>query len=191
MAEKRDYLNQYRQQGRQNCGHAGGDLVSFWKGIQWSQKNGIEVLCKLSQRFVPLRERWLQEGAAELMRSGKAAMSDVAIEGPYTLPLRTEAMLMRIDRWHREDVLRSLRPRRVFPYSGEAIVGQAMEKVGGGFAAWRLLNGPDRSRRNPNALWHCSSALDDYYKLGDSYGVDLRGELFLHGWAKNTQNDWG
>lgn len=179
------------QSGLSNIGHAGGDLGAFYKGLVWAKKNGIEVLCKLSQRFIPIRPDWLNEGAAALLTSGLSTLTDACIEGRNALPLRTEAILLKVDRWTQDRPLKLVRPRRVFPYSGEAIVAQALSTIGGGFGVWPFLGGPDRTRRNPNYLWHTCNTVADYKALADRYGVHLDDTFFVAGWAKNTQEDWG
>lgn len=176
---------------RSRVGHAGGCVGSTFRGLHWAKRNGLKVLCKLSQRFLITKENWLSEGAEALVASGLSTFSDSCIEGRSALPIRSEAMLLDVNRWTQEHVLKVLRPRRVFPYSGEAIYAMALQRIGGGFGVWKLLNGPDRSRKAPNVLWHVNTPLKEYKELAAKFGVDLGPEFFVAGWPKNEQSDWG
>jgi hypothetical protein len=177
--------------GGTNIGHAGGDLGAVFRGLRWAKSKGLQVLCKLSQRFLITQEDWLQQGAQALMDSGLHTLSDACIEGQTALPIRSEAMLLRVDRWGDDSVLKVIRPRRVYPYSAEAIYGLAMQRMGGAMGVWRLLGGPDRGRKAANTLWHCNTTEAEYRTLATKFGVDLGADFFTVGWPKNTTEDWG
>ncbi len=50
-------------------GRAGGDMAAFWKGIGWGAMTGLDVVFKLSQRFVIDVPNWDQDSARLLLDS--------------------------------------------------------------------------------------------------------------------------
>lgn len=179
------------QHGSSQLGHASGCVASVYQGLKWAKERELTVLCKLSQRFLVTRDNWLQKGASDLLKSGRSTLSDACIEGKTALPIRSEAMLLLVEKWTQEHILKHLRPRRLYPYSAEAWYSKALQKIGGGFATWSLLGGPSRVRKVDGVLWHCANSAADYHKLAAEYGVDLGPDFFVAGWPKHNLSDWG
>ena len=169
----------------ERLGHTGGDLAAFWKGIRWARSKKLQVLCKLSQRFIGTSRRWLQDGARELIESA-LPLSSNRCRGRESWPLRTEAVLLDAAAWHRDDVLDFLAPRqRPKPANAEFDFARLLDsKLGGLFWPWKLF-GEDRYERRPGYLWHCSHRVGDYRKLAARFGVELDESFHVDGW----QND--
>jgi hypothetical protein len=177
--------------GRENIGHAGGDLGAFFRGLTWAQTRGLRVLVKLSQRFLIDTPNWLADAADLLTRSRESCLTDACIEGASRLPLRTESIALDVARWSADEPMRVLRPRRVYPLAAEYVVHQALARVGGGFRVWPLLGGPHRQTRTPGVLWHCNTSPDEYRQLAARFGLTLPDNFFTHGWPKAKREDWG
>jgi hypothetical protein len=156
-----------------HIGHSGGDLGAVSRGIPWAKAKGLKVLAKLSQRFICISARWLQDASRELLDSEMPLAGERCIEGPHRFPLRTEAFLMDVDAWNEPGLLEYLAPRRVHN-AAEAIVDHANRVYHNGRRmTWKLLGGPNRMHPNPNLLWHTSHPESAYRALAKQHGVDL------------------
>ncbi len=168
--------------GQGRIGHAGGDIGSLFRGLQWAEATGLKVLVKLSQRLVFTKPNWLALTVEELRRSGKPTLSDRCVEGLVHLPMRTEGTVLDVAKWTADgNKVKSLYPRRISPTPAEVLVADVASRVGE-VGIWSLLNGPDRLKPSPYGLWHCSSAMADYKRLAKAYAVDLGKEFFTSGW---------
>jgi len=178
--------------GPKRIGHAGGDLGAFYHGVRWAKRLGLRTLVKLSQRFCVDRPGWLAE-ADELLHSGTLSLlSDACREARHSHPLRTEACVLRVDAWHREDVLVRIRPRRISPLPAERLVYNAIRYTGSPkFGRWPLLGGVDRCRKVPGICWHTANPEADYHTLAARLGVTLTSEFFSGPHPKDTPADFG
>lgn len=167
--------------GRKRIGHAGGDLGAFYNGLRWAVKNKLHTLVKLSQRFVITRPRWAQEVASELLTSKSPTLSNACLEGVIALPLRSEAVALRVADWDREDVYRKLRPRTISPYPAEGVVADAAA-IAGSLGIWSLLGGVQRCSRTADVVWHTSNNENEYRDLAARYGIDLGPDFTCVGW---------
>ena len=162
-------------------GHSGGDMAAFSRGVIWAKKRGLHAIAKISNRWLCVAPRWLQEGCKAMLEAHAAISSDSCVEGPNVFPLRTEAALLDVDAWHRPDALEYLhgRPTRA---ACEHIIWHAVKLwFGGRMHPWKALNGPNRMRRAPGVLWHTNTPLEEYRQLGEKMGVDLGPEFNTHG----------
>lgn len=172
-------------------GHSGGDLGAYYHALDYARERGIRVVCKLSQRFVVDRPRWLQDAVHWLQDLGSTigTGSDRCIEGGTRFGIRSEAVLMRTDRWfpHRESLL----PRQLNHAAEELLT--VVARSAGDMAAWSLLGGPDRTRRAPGVIWHTANPESDYRALAVKFGVDLDlgRRFFAHGWHTEPDFHWG
>jgi len=171
-------------------GHAGGDLASYFVGLQWAKMRRMRVLCKLSQRMLIDLPRWLHEGALGLLDSDCATGCNPCKEDHHILPLRTEAILFKVESWYRADVLDHLRPRPVSGNAAETIVWHDMEdRVGTKMWRWPIM-GHDRRAKYPGIIWHCSHRAGDYRKIADRLGLSLDSNFTTENWQKLPGYHW-
>ena len=163
-------------------GHVGGDLACYYLGIQWGKMHGLDVVCKLSQRLLIDIPCWLDESAEKLLASGFATGCQSCFEGPHRLPLRTEAILFDVNKWHRQDVLLHMRPRPTQRIAAESVVMQAMQMIEPDFHRWDLFQ-ERRTVRDPGIVWHCSAPREEYQKIADRYGITLDESFTVAGWG--------
>lgn len=171
----------------EKMGHAPGDVAALWKGLQWGAALKLRVLCKLSNRFVPLAPRWLQDGAQALLRSGHPISSQPCLQGEQRFAFRSEALLIDVAQWHRPDVLAELEPSRLAakgswtPARPSGMVAEAflwgiVDRLWGGrMQPWALLS-PQRYEARSDQLWHCCDSQRRYEQVARDYGLSLDGE---------------
>lgn len=174
----------------QRIGHTGGDMAVFHKGVVWGQERGLAVVAKLSQRFIVTRERWLQDGAADLLASG-LPLASRRCRGFHTFDLRTEAVLLDVARWHVPAVLERFRPQRYWGSAKglytEDLISHALHLLGGVYWPWGLF-GEDRSRRDADVLWHYSNPTAEYRALAERHGVTLPANFHCDGWGAEMRS---
>jgi hypothetical protein len=152
-------------------GHVGGDLEAFRAGLAWAKAKGLAALCKLSQRWICLVPRWLQNGAISLLVSGEALAGQACV---HPLPLRSEACLLDVERWARPEHLAALSGRNG---AAETIVGRVHQAIGGELHRWAQVGGSQRRERTAGVLWHSNTSERDYRTLAGFFGVDLGAEF--------------
>ncbi len=165
----------------QRIGHAGGDMAAYERGIRWAKQRGLWALAKLSNRWICVTTRWLQEGCRAMLEAKAAASSDSCIEGPNAFPVRTESVLLDVDAWHRPDILEYIRGRPI-RMACEHIIWHVIQNwFGGKMHTWKLLNGTNRMNRAPGVIWHTNTPLSEYLQLASRFGVDLGPEFNIAG----------
>ncbi len=153
-------------------GHAGGDMSAFYRGLYWAHRRRLTFLCKLSQRFIVDRPRWLQNGAIDLQKSGLPAAGQSCIEGPYAMPLRTEAVMMKVDAWQNPALLNYLEPRPIGAACEHIVWNAIATWLGGQILPWDLFT-PARHEQALDVLWHVSTPIEAYQALAAKMGVTL------------------
>lgn len=166
-------------------GHTGGDISAFYKGVIWGAANGLNVVAKISQRFLVERTRWLQDGAEELLRSGLPAAGRTC-KGTWNFDLRTEAVLMKVADWFVPRVLHQITPRRFFEGSNgtcaETIIYRVIrDHLGGVYWPWSLI-GTDRMTKNPGVVWHDANDRSDYSRIAQRLGCELESGFHTNHW---------
>lgn len=174
-----------------------GDMSVFVGGIRWAKQNGIELLLKLSRRFVPMMD-WTASLIALAKRSQYATFC--AHTTTFNFGFRSECVGMSVkawgDGWCIDEILAGiLRPgtpfvegfihniaRRLSARNGAAartydqIVGERPHERNG-YAPWDYM-GTDRGSRSPGFLWHNSSGPSEYHTLACQWGLDYPLEAF-------------
>jgi hypothetical protein len=151
-------------------GHAGGDVSCFWKGLQWARSLGLEVLVKLSQRYIVDRPHWTELLLHELTVSGLSTIGRSCARWGWDL--RTECVGMRVDRWHRPDVLAHLFPRRVEWAAEMVVFDDVRDRLEGRIHPWSLMS-PARCEPIEGMLFREANPPADYQALADRLGVRL------------------
>ncbi len=163
-------------QSEDRMGHLWGDTTAYKRGIEWAKEKGVQVLAKLSQRFIVKRPRWLQDFGAELLASGRSTSGQRCRHKNIRFGFRSECCLLNVDQWHREDILKFLSPEGG-QIGGENTITDAINLIGTGMKRLRLFT-PDRfAHYHDDVLWHhwdnnekCGEA---YRALAAEYGIAL------------------
>lgn len=169
----------FRAAGHQ-LGHVPGDLAAYAYGLLWAGERKLQVLAKLSQRWICLPPRWLQDGAALLLASGlPLATNQCKIGKAGRFPVRSEIGLLDVAAWNQQgisDLLLDVAGTRGHT-NAEQVLGRILDyQLGGEFAIWPLV-GQLRHRRHPGSLWHDANPEREYRQLGGFFGVDLGPEF--------------
>jgi len=171
-------------------GHAGGDLTSYFVGLQWAKALGLDILAKLSQRCLLDVPEWLQEGSKALWESGESTSSQKCLEGRSVFAIRSEAMLMVVDKWATADALDHLRPRPLSIVEGtwgvpaETVIWDTIrDRLCGRIHRWKLF-GEDRMTKYDGMIWHCSHGKEDYQAMFDREGVEMDKNFTCKGWVQ-------
>lgn len=171
------------QVSAERIGHAGGDMAAFHRGLVWAQDKGLRVLCKFSHRFLVTTPRWLQDGARGMLASGRVFGGQSCTEGQFVFPLRTEAVLMDVPKWHQPQVLGYLTPRKIHQACEPIIHHAGTKLVRGGRAGpwpWPIIT-RNRFRQTPGVLWHVCTPMKEYQALAARLGVTLDPDFSVGG----------
>lgn len=96
----------------QRYGHTSGDIIVFWRAIQWAAKLGLRTVTKSSHRFMVDDPGWVQNDSERLIQSGFTTMTaPLSNFGEFT-SIRTEGVMMVTQAWNRPEVLEMYRPKR-------------------------------------------------------------------------------
>ncbi len=155
----------------ERIGHSGGDMAAFWKGIVWGQQCGLDVVFKLSQRYIIDHANWAAESASELLQSGLATLGQSCAHAGW--PLRTEAVGLYVPAWHRADVLGHLTPRRVEWPTEFIIWDDIVDRLDGCFHPWKLVT-EGRFTACSRVLFHTSNTPQDYQRLAKQLGMSAQ-----------------
>lgn len=158
----------------QRIGHAGGDLSAFWKGLQWAAALRLDVLVKLSQRYIPVLGGWTDQLAAELWASGLATLSRECDWHKYHV--RTECVGMRVARWTTPEILADLTPRPLSWATEQVIHDVVTRRLDGRIVQWSKMS-PARPTPTEFALFRESDPRERYEELASDIGVELGGDF--------------
>jgi hypothetical protein len=170
-------------------GHVSGDLNVYPYGLEWAATRQIELLVKLSRRFVPVVE-WQTGLLALAYESQYATYSGLCRH--HGFGFRTECMAMHVPSWIRYG---GAEPIRAHAESGEYCLVEAVVHQGAiavhhhnceanrlyealhprpphapGFGFWELL-GENRCEPRAEALWHEACRPLEYYRAALQYGI--------------------
>ncbi len=102
---------------RTRMGHSSGDMIVYHKAIRWARRHRLQTVTKLSHRMVIDLPNWVQEDSRALIASGFATQAQMLAN--FRLEqIRTECVMMVVDRWCRARVLEHYHPRPI-PYWNE------------------------------------------------------------------------
>ncbi len=156
---------------QRHLGHYLGDIFIFAKSLIWAKRNGIDLLVKMSRRWLPLID-WRQE------------LSDLALEGQYPtyssycshccFAFRTECIALHVDSWLEvwdEIFATSVANKEIgLP---EAYMHELAKKIcsgPGSYVMWPLM-GESRFIKHPNVMWHSVSSPEDYANKAIELGL--------------------
>jgi hypothetical protein len=112
---------------RQRMGHSSGDMIVFHKAIRWARRLGLQTVTKLSHRMIIDVPRWVQHDSQALIAAGLATQAQMLAN--FNLEqVRTECVMMIVERWSSAQVLKHYRPRAI-PYWNETHTFQAIARL--------------------------------------------------------------
>lgn len=151
-------------------GHAGGDISTFWKGILWGAMTGLDVVFKLSQRFIIDTPLWAQTWGGRLMAS------DLPVLGRgceyHKWEIRTEAVGLKISAWSSPEVMAHLTPRQVNWPVEQIIWDDVRDRLGGKMLEWSLLS-KARPLKASGYLFREANTSAEYASIARRLGTSL------------------
>lgn len=111
---------------RKRMGHSSGDMIVFHKAIRWARRHGLRTVTKLSHRMVIDVPNWLQKDSELLISTGFATQAQMLANFGLE-QIRTECVMMVVERWYSSDVLNHYRPRSI-PYWNESHTFRAISQ---------------------------------------------------------------
>jgi hypothetical protein len=177
--------------------HEMGDLSAVVAGLRWARERKLELLTKMSRRFIPLTA-WAPSLISLAQESQYGTFSNDVL--PHPLPMRSECFAMCVSQWCEEDVLGSLTKTMLTNLNSVAIevtlYHQAMAVHAKRtviarewdrkyvpavpripFAYWEFLK-RSRQERSPFYLWHTFAEPVEYANVGKQLGLNYMPEAF-------------
>jgi hypothetical protein len=111
----------------ERMGHTSGDMIVFHKAIRWASELGLKTVTKLSHRMLIDIRNWVQNDSERLIASGFATQTQMLANFGLE-QVRTECVMMVVNRWATSDVLHHFRPRSI-PYWNESHAFLAISRI--------------------------------------------------------------
>lgn len=177
-------------------GHYAGDLQIFAAGLEWAREQGIELLVKLSRRFIACN-RW-REGLLDLARRSNAVTFS-SYTTSYHYGFRTECLGLYVPAWaplipelKREatpgrrifvekflhDRARLLAERWLSPEFEAWRTAHPLGRDKQGYACWEEMLGTDRRASRKGFLWHNADSAEQYAAAARAAGLPYSEEDF-------------
>lgn len=173
-----------------------GDLTAFVGGLEWARRQQLDILLKVSRRWVFL-VNWVTSLRALAMQSQYATFCSYTTS--FGFGFRTECVGLAVKQWHSpiflDDALcRIERGESVFveayvhefarrfersngPTAERWRAAHVMPEDKSGYALWSLI-GTDRCERSSSFLWHDCSSAADYQSAAAEYGLQYESAAF-------------
>ena len=174
-----------------------GDLSAIASGLTWGRDRSLDIVVKMSRRFLPLKP-WVEDLAALAMRSQYATYSSWTTT--FSFGFRSECLGLAIKEWFhlglfdeiveaicdeekvfvegfvhrlaRHAAIRNTSAARAF----DASVGPR-PRDRDGYAVWPFM-GTDRCARAENFLWHDWATAGDYAAQARRFDLPYEAEDF-------------
>lgn len=163
---------------RRRMGHTSGDMAVFHKAIRWAKKRGLRTVTKLSHRMLIDVPNWVQHDSELLIAAGFATQTQMLTNFGLE-QIRTECVMMVVDRWSRAEVVQHYRPRTI-PYWNEFHTFQAVSQLVDPhapyphFLPWRRLSYVRGLDRPPVFFRSMDADADaEFRALAVRHGVEL------------------
>jgi hypothetical protein len=173
-------------------GHEMGDVASLVGGLRWAADKGIELLARMTRRFIPLRD-WTGHLAEVALATQFGTYGREC--KTHRLPIRTECLAMYVRDWALPGIAGQMAEfairnrasivveRKVYDWAGrvyELNCGAAREwerlhvqtTPRRMFCEWEFVE-PERARPTPNYLWHDVNPPADYASLARQTGLNF------------------
>ena len=154
-------------------GHIFGDLSVFADGLRWAELMNIEILIKLSRRWI-----FRVDYVSDLMKLVKKEKCATYSNRTATcgFGFRTDCIGMEVKRWvpYYSHIWRTINSGS-FGYDVVEryfhLLAMAIDPKG--FVAWPLM-GQDWGTKSDNYLWYRANSIGDYRKFAKSMGVEYK-----------------
>lgn len=170
-------------------GHAGGDLTSYFTGVQFAAVRNLDCLVKLSFRFLVDIPNWIQIWMDDFWKSGWATSSNKCQEGNSYFEIRSECMMMDVKKWYNPEILDHIKPRPLSVVSGKwgvsaenVLWDSIRDRLDGQLHKCKMF-GVDRFVKHEGIVWHCSNPIEDYQLLFDREGIKMDEGFRVSGWV--------
>lgn len=174
----------------ERSGHSRGDLSVFIGGLRWASLNGIDLMVKMSRRFIPLDD-WTESLSALAVESQYVTYSSWT--ETWGFGFRTECLGIAVRPWFDlglqdhlvakylsgSDLLMEVFMHDLARHAAARNCAQARsydERVGqrpssrNGYAVWDYL-GFDRMSLSSRFLWHNATPPYLYFELAERWGL--------------------
>jgi len=173
----REYDAEYTTNSKR-MGHTSGDMIVFHKAIRWAQRLRLRTVTKLSQRMMIDVPNWIQTDSEHLLSSPYATQAQMLTNFGCE-QIRTECVMMVVERWFSSGVLWHYRPRRI-PYWNEGHTFDAIarlvdpDKPYPHFLPWQRLSYARGGDSPPAYFREMRDAEKQFCDLAARHGVCLR-----------------
>ena len=173
-------------------GHIAGDLDVFLRGIEWAKAREIELLVKLSRRFIPSGP-WIDE-LRELHELHNAPTYNARCER-WGFGFRSECVAMCVADWEHSTgpIVNNIPKARLSYLLAEAVVhdcaGIAWRARNGnvpsehdhrGYIPWPFM-GTSKAEKSTRYLWHETHSTKEYKDFGRALGIEVSMDTEKHG----------
>jgi hypothetical protein len=164
---------------RQRMGHTSGDMIVYHKALHWARRHRLATVTKLSHRMVIDVANWLHVDSERLLSSPYATQAQMLTNFGYE-QIRTECVMMVVQRWSTSGVLRHYRPRRI-PYWNESHTFDAVARLVDPdqpyphFLPWQRISFERGADRPPVYFREMDDAEVQFRALAAKHGVVLSG----------------
>jgi hypothetical protein len=178
--------------------HQMGDLSGLIGGLRWADERGIQLLVKMSRRFIPLIN-WVPDLIKLAMESQFPTYANQCTH--YRFPIRTECIGFHVQDWLAPDVageitafmlsnLTSLRVELYIDDYARKVCTRLCDAARDyerrtpfmrhrlGFAIWDLI-GNDRHQPTRSCLWYNANPPEHYAAAARELGLDFGLDAFL------------
>jgi hypothetical protein len=174
-----------------------GDLSAYTRGLEWAEPLGVDILVKMSRRFIPLCD-WVPGLQKIAFESQMATFSQICEH--FSFGFRTECIGFHCATWRAPaafDPIRRLVDANE-PVFVEGFIHQIARDVAArdacaaakaymqahprlpdrnGYAPWELMSDRRVTRRD-DLLWHDAAEEWDYWRAASTLGLDYSVEDF-------------
>lgn len=169
--------------------HHLGDLAAFSAGLRWAHERGLDLLLKVSRRWI-----WRRDWRPSLTRLARETEADTFSHHTesFGFGFRTECMALQVRQWWESDFAAAVtvclqEQRHVFVENYLHRWAAQFSALGSsrwqewqrhhptplersGYAPWEFM-GNCRTTPHPHRLWHDSDGPDAYAALAGSWGL--------------------
>ncbi len=164
-----------------------GDLTAFVGGLMWAKEKNIDLLLKVSRRWIFLQD-WPRSLAQLALQSQYATYCSYTTT--FNFGFRTECLGMAVAEWGAETFMQSAHSRIS---AGESVFVEGymhnfareferrnsrwaedwrrahpMPDDKNGYALWDAI-GTDRCAKTPHLLWHDFAGAEEYFQLSKAW----------------------
>ena len=144
-------------------GHFAGDVTSVYNGLIWAENNKIDILVKMSRRFIPLFD-WTKSLLETVKKSSNFTYGNRC--NYFNFPLRTECVAYVVKKWINdlEDLKKVITKYANPPFRNLTTGGHIefeMFNMAKNFGIWNEI-GNNRMQKMSNILWHDCCGESDY-----------------------------